>query len=84
MQYQSLATKQWLGESAPKLNRFSGSDVALHHDVRLVAVAGVKQLVPAPASSGIVVHASLGVLSLNGAQLRHQDPLIPPSWQCSG
>jgi len=84
MQYQSLATKQWLGESAPKLNRFSGSDVALHHDVRLVAVAGVKQLVPAPASSGIVVHASLGVLSLNGAQLRHQDPLRSSSWQCSG
>ena len=46
MQHQSLATKQWFGESAPKLSRFSGSDVALHHDVRLVAVAGVKQLVP--------------------------------------
>ena len=84
MQHQSLATKQWFGESAPKLSRFSGSDVALHHDIQPVAIAGVKQLVPAPASSGIVVHASLGVLSLNGAQLRHQDPLRSSSWQCSG
>ena len=84
MQHQSFAAKQWLGESAPNLSRFFGSDVASHHDVQLVAVAGVRKLVPAPASSGIVVHASLGVLSLNGAQLRHQDPLRPPSWQCSG
>ncbi len=84
MQHQSFATKQWFGESAPNLRRFFGSDVASHHDVQLGAVAGVRQLVPALASSGIVVHASLRILSLNGAQLRHQDPLRPPSWQCSG
>ena len=83
MQHQSFAAKQWLGVSAPNLSRFFGSDVASHHDVQLVAIAGVRQLVPAPASSGIVVHASLRILSLNGAQLRHQDPLRPSSWRCS-
>ena len=84
MQRQSFAANQWFGESAPNLSRFFGSDVALHHDVQPVAIAGVWQLVPAPASSGIVVHTSLGILSLNGAQLRHQDPLRSSSWQCSG
>ena len=69
MQHQSLATKQWFNGSAPILNRFFGSDVASNHDVQLVAIAGVKQLVPPLASSGIVVHASIGILSLNGAQL---------------
>ena len=69
MQHQSFAAKQWFGESAPNLSRFFGTDVASHHDVQLVAVAGVRQLVPALASSGIVVHASIGILSLNGAQL---------------
>ena len=84
IQHQSLAAKQWLGEFAPNLSRFFGSDVASHHYVQIVAIAGVRQLVPAPASAGIVVHASLRILSLNGAQLRHQDPLRPSSWQCSG
>ena len=83
IQHQSLAAKQWFGEIPPNLSGFFGSDVASHHDVQLGAVAGVRQLVPALASSGIVVHASLRILSLNGAQLRHQDPLRPSSWRCS-
>ena len=84
MQHQSFAAKHWFNGSAPILNRFFGSDVASHHDVQLVAIAGVRRLVPALASAGIVVHASLRILSLNGAQLRHQDPLRPSSWHCSG